>query len=255
MSKNKAKIISRLYGIILSASIIVAGTCLIAGCLLIYYSGDGYSRQLVSETFSKICIPVYICLALVIGSFIVNAIIPQMQKNKPSKNYRQILKNMYTKKDLKSADTVLSKQICDEHKKRNIYKTVLVSITIAAAFVFFSYALNSENFNQTEITSSMIKAMCVLLPCVAVVFGISLLVFYASNKSIKNEIELVKKLLNIEKSPESVSNTPSEKKIKILKWCLLGIAVAILFFGAVMGGFADVLTKAINICTECIGLG
>ena len=36
---------------------------------------------------------------------------------------------------------------------------------------------------------------------------------------------------------------------------LLGAAVCFLVLGAINGGMRDVLIKAINICTECIGLG
>ena len=36
---------------------------------------------------------------------------------------------------------------------------------------------------------------------------------------------------------------------------ILAAAVLLLIWGFVSGGAADVLTKAINICTECIGLG
>ena len=256
MKKDKTMLFLRIYKILLSVSIVLAGICLIAGCLSIYYAGNGYSREIVNEMFSKICVPVYICLALVIGSFIVNAVIPQQIKTKPSKDYRQILKNMYAKKDLQAADDAILKQINKEHKKRNIYRIVLVSIAVAAAFVFLSFALNSNNFHQTEITDSMIKAMCVLLPCAAVVFGFAVFTFYANSKSMKNEFELVKQLPNAETAKEcEAAIDTNEKKIKILKWCLLSVGIAVLVFGAVMGGFADVLTKAINICTECIGLG
>ena len=36
---------------------------------------------------------------------------------------------------------------------------------------------------------------------------------------------------------------------------ILAVAVSILIYGYMNGGTADVLTKAINICTECVGLG
>ncbi|MBO5767765.1 MAG: thioredoxin [Clostridia bacterium] len=36
---------------------------------------------------------------------------------------------------------------------------------------------------------------------------------------------------------------------------LLIIALFLLVYGYIIGGTADVLTKAVNICTECIGLG
>jgi len=36
---------------------------------------------------------------------------------------------------------------------------------------------------------------------------------------------------------------------------LVCAAVVLLVYGYLAGGTADVLTKAINICTECVGLG
>ena len=36
---------------------------------------------------------------------------------------------------------------------------------------------------------------------------------------------------------------------------ILVLAVGLLILGYCTGGTADVLTKAINICTECVGLG
>ena len=46
-----------------------------------------------------------------------------------------------------------------------------------------------------------------------------------------------------------------DKTVNIVRFALLFIGVGILIYGYFAGGTADVLTKAINICTECIGLG
>lgn len=40
-----------------------------------------------------------------------------------------------------------------------------------------------------------------------------------------------------------------------LRWVLLAVAVALILWGFLAGGADDVLTKAVNICTECVGLG
>ncbi|MBR4862977.1 MAG: thioredoxin [Oscillospiraceae bacterium] len=40
-----------------------------------------------------------------------------------------------------------------------------------------------------------------------------------------------------------------------MRYALLVVAVSILVYGYFAGGTNDVLTKAINICTECVGLG
>ncbi len=129
-----------IYRILLSISIVVAGICLICGSLYIYFSGDGYSRKIVINTFAKISIPIYVCIALIIGSFFVG-----------------------------------------DKSRSKFYKP--------------------KNFNQTK---------------------------------------------------EPVLDF---KKLYIVKVVIIIVAITALIFGALAGGFADVLTKAVNICTECIGLG
>ena len=45
------------------------------------------------------------------------------------------------------------------------------------------------------------------------------------------------------------------KHVNILRAVVLIAAVLLIFAGIVNGGALDVLVKAINICTECVGLG
>ena len=145
MTKNSKPSLIIVYKLLLSISIFITGICLIWGSLSIYYSGNGYSRQMVLETFSKICIPVYICLALLIGSFIIN---------------------LFIKEDVKKPK--------------------------------------------------------------------------------------FKKLKNFNQNTEPKLNNKTMLTIKIV---VIIIGLISLVFGAIIGGFNDVLTKAVNICTECIGLG
>jgi putative copper export protein len=61
------------------------------------------------------------------------------------------------------------------------------------------------------------------------------------------------------KKGENEEKKRNEKVAKTLaavgKIVILAIAVFCVAYGALEGGFSDVLTKAVNICTECIGLG
>lgn len=250
MSKNRAKIIRRLYDIILSASIIVAGSCLIAGCLFIYYSGDGYSRQLVNEMFSKICIPLYICLVLVIGCFVVNAIVPQHNKTKHSKQYNKMLISL-----LNVRNTDNCKEFKSIEKTKKTLKIVNIIVITISSIIFLSYALNNSHFHQSDINSSMIKAMCVLLPCLSVSFFIAVLSHYLNIRFTKKQIDILKTLPQKEMQKTTMQANKSKKALIIIKFVILAVGIAVLVFGAISGGFADVLTKAINICTECIGLG
>lgn len=140
MAKNTKLNFFYLYKILLTVSIIVSGICLICGCAYIFFSGNGYSREIVAKTFSKISVPVFVCVILTIGSFFIN-----------------------------------------DKSKSKFYKP--------------------KNFDQKNISK------------------------LDSNKAF------------------------------IIKLIIIVAAIAAIILGAFMGGFADVLTKAVNICTECIGLG
>ena len=142
MTNNKALRFRRIYKILLSVSIIAAGILLIIGCASIYFSGKGYSREIVANTFSIIYLPICLSIALIIGDIIWEFFSP----------------------------------------------------TTAA----------TKKFN---------------------------------------------------KKADNAQSSPASKKVKITIFIILGVAIISLVLGAIFGGYADVLTKAVNICTECIGLG
>lgn len=248
MTKQNTNRILLIYNILLSASIVVAGVFLILGCLSIYFSGNGYSRELVAQTFSKICIPIYICLALVVGSFIINAIIPSNTQTKTAKRYNQIFLNLSANRD--TNDTVTKIE-----RVKKILKFSRVAVIIVCSIAFLLYALNSSNFHQSDINGSMIKAMLWLLPCLIISFSFAVFTHYYNINLTKKQIEILKALPKNETATETTKNKSNDKKILITKIVIATVAVGVLIFGAVTGGFADVLTKAVNICTECIGLG
>ena len=99
----------------------------------------------------------------------------------------------------------------------------------------------------------MIKAMYILLPCLAVSFAYSLFTAYFNEKSLQRETELIKQAPSAENTVEP-KFAPAQK-LNILRFTLLAIGIVVVLFGFLSGGVADVLTKAVNICTECIGLG
>lgn len=255
MTKETTMRIHRIYNILLSAVIFIAGICLISGCLSIYYSGDNpYSREAVAEVFSKICIPIYLCLLMTVVGFIWEFISPiSYKKPKPEINRKHILTKLTLKKDLTGLDETVINSIKKEQKLRKIHSIIRTLIILISSTVFLVYALNPNNFHKSEINASMIKAMYILLPCLAVSFAYSMFTAYFNEKSLQRETELVKQAPAAENTVEPKS-APAHK-LNILRFTLLAIGIAVLLYGFLSGGVADVLTKAVNICTECIGLG
>lgn len=254
MTINNNTYVRRAFSILHSISIIIAGICLMAGCLSIYSSGDGaYSRQIVAETFSKIAVPVYLCLILTIIGFIWDFFAPVYENKTEFKPYEFILKRITAKRDLSTCDEQTVKAIYKEQKSRKLHTIIRTIIICISGAVFLGYALNSNNYD-TDINSSVISAMWVLIPCLIIPFAYSVFTAYHNEKSIKKEIELIKKAPS-QKNTENKETANSEKNINIVRFALLFIGVGILIYGYFAGGTADVITKAINICTECIGLG
>ena len=56
-------------------------------------------------------------------------------------------------------------------------------------------------------------------------------------------------------TPSQTTNLNNNKKVLIIRILIITVGVALLVLGAILGGYNDVLTKAVQICTECIGLG
>jgi len=256
MTKESTMRLHRIYNILFSIVIVIAGICLIIGVLTIYNSGDQpFSRESVATTFSGIAFPVYLCLAMTIISFIWEIISPSDKEKDPKqKDYPSMLETLYNKKDFASADATVQEEIRGLWKNRKTHIIVRTIILVVSSAVFLFYALNSANYHQSEINSSMINAMKVLIPCLLVSFGYALFVAIHNEKSIQKEIELAKKLPAISEAKEN-EIVSEEKRLSPYRNAILVAAIIFAVYGFLNGGTIDVLAKAINICTECIGLG
>ncbi len=139
------KRIHLLYSVLLSVMLVITGICLCVACVGIYLSGDQpFSREAVAAAFRYISVPVYLCIALVVGGLILDGFFPAEPKKQKTR-----------KKD------------------------------------------------------------------------------------------------------GSFGSAPAENSHKLLylRLALLGVGIAVFAYGFLAGGTADVMTKAVNICTECVGLG
>lgn len=258
MKKETIKRIRLIYGIVLSLSAVIAGICLIAACIGIYQSGGDqtYTAPKVTEAFSGIAVPVYLCLALVVGGFILDFALPaESKKRKPEKNHAATLQRLLEKRDLESCEPALGQAIIKEQSMRRLHTCISIVLLIIGSIVFLSYGANPANFHQSQINGSMVSAMWVLLPCLAVPFGYAVFSAYFTRASLQRQIALVKQIPAGEKKAEAPAKQETGKALLIARCVLVCLAVVLLVYGFFAGGTKDVLTKAINICTECVGLG
>ena len=257
MNHDCARRTRLICGIVLSVAAIAAGVCLITACLGIYLSGGDqiYTPEKVAHSFSVIAVPVYLFLALVIAGFVLELFLPLQNKRlKAEKNLAATLERLLSKRDIENCDPSLKEDILAQRNNRRRDKIITLIVLAVCSIGFLFYGANPANFHQSEINASMAKAVMILLCCLAAPFGCALGAAYRAKKSLQAEIELVKQI----PAGDTVPPAPVKDYAKLLviaRWALVGVAVAVLVYGFFAGGTADVLTKAKNICTECVGLG
>ena len=260
MSNKTTKHIHLIYSIALSAMLIVAGFCLMVACVGIYRSGDKpFSPEAVAAAFRGIAVPVYLCLALIIGGFVLDGFLPADRK-KPSlqKQHKAILDRLYAKTDMRYAPPHVQSEIKTMQNRRKLFQGITLGLLALGTVIFLIYGLNPNHFHQSEINASMVKAMWVFLPCLAVPFCYGVFSAYYSRVTLVKEAELVKAVLAGGGKAAVAEVAPRRDGSKVLlavRCGLLAAGIAVLIYGFVSGGTQDVLTKAINICTECVGLG
>ena len=128
--------------------------------------------------------------------------------------------------------------------------------------------LNKNNFPADDINAEMVNAMLFVIPCAIVSLAAIFATMLICTSSYARELSLVKASLKTAKkdisgqmsavSGQQATKEPNSQNEKILlgaRLTLAVIAVVFIVVGIFNGGMADVLQKAINICTECIGLG
>ncbi len=255
MTQQQQKALRITYYVLVSAALAVTAVLLMVACVGIYRTGDHpFTREVVAAQFDRIALPVYICLGLVAVGVILHPLLPIEDKSNPDLT-PATYKRMQSKVDLALCPTELAGKVNKERKSRQVHRLITLGLLLVGAAAFLVYALDFDHFHQSDITESMISAMWVLLPCVGVPFAYGVFAAYYSRKSQKREIALLKE------APAEAKITPpapAEKKplaLLVVRCAIIGLALGFIVGGLQNNGWADVLTKAINICTECIGLG
>ncbi|MBQ4600590.1 MAG: hypothetical protein IJB17_03045 [Oscillospiraceae bacterium] len=252
MTTQKRKQLHRIYRIAVSIVTVIAGICLMCACVGIYRSGDKpFSREAVAQAFAPIALPVYLCLALVIGGFILDAALPCPEKEKAQRQPHMVLQRLRQKTDMTLCTPETCRAVLSQCESRRRCTLICTAVNLIAAVVFLIYALNGSNFHRSEINASMLRAMYLFVPCLAVSFASALLCVYHNRKSMEAEIAALRQAKDCAAEPVP----HRERKLHWLKAALIAAAVVLIAVGYAGGGFRDVLTKAVNICTECIGLG
>ena len=253
MTEKQRKTVRLVYFVLVTAALLVAAVCLMSACVSIYRTGDHpFSREAVAAAFAPIAVPVFVCLGLVAVGFILHPLLPAAADAAPDRD--EVTLGRLLARDLgEVCNPELASAIRREYRARQLHRWLSVGLLTAGAAVFLWYALNVDHFHRTEINASMIAAMWVLLPCMGIPFAFGVFAAYHRRRSIRREIALLRQIPG---APAPAAAAPNKDKwLAVARYAVLVLAVGMVLYGWLAEGWMDVLTKAINICTECIGLG
>ena len=257
----KDSLVRRIYHIVLTVVLILAGLFLINGCLLVYYSGGEqiYTLKKISAAFRTCAWIVYLALASIVGAIVLDFVLPAPKKRKPEKNHAMILKNLQAKTDLNTCpDPGLRHMVLSLRRQRKLLTVMNFVILGISSVVFLLYAMDPWNYPSLTmgselITFTMVQNVFAWLICLTPPFIFAVCTAYIIRNGMQAEAELLRHL-NLQKT--------APKAAERFDLCLLLVriqvtvaAVALIVIGYLGDGWVDVLTKAAAICTECVGLG
>lgn len=277
MTKNKAQTARRIYGICLTALTIVVAVLFIVQIWLLFRATEEspYSVETVSERFSKIAIPFYLWLAAIVGGGVLSYLFPDEVKAPKTLLDTRVSLNRLKARLPKNAGGMV--ELKRENTLRKVVWGVCIALALAVAVLLVVFLLNEEYKAKfgTEFFKSHVEAekLLKLFPLVVVALCACAGALIYQSYSLKKELTIVKnEIAESAKRGEKIVKTEQKPtlcdKIKG-KFAFLGkdksvlairlvVAVAglTLFVAGICGdGMQEVLTKAINICTQCIGLG
>lgn len=262
MSQKTVKYIRIIIGSALSVMLIVSGILLIISCVNIYNMGERpFTPEIISQAYNKISIPLLIALGSIVIGGIFELILPREDtKHRASPDKKASLARMENRVDYKNCDPLLTYRIKTAKKlEKSIKNVTIVLCSIALAFMAY-FALDPRNFAE-DYNGSVIYIMTIILPWLVLSGGILLAYLCVEDMLLTARVKCVKEALasedgNRSPAPEEKKDCKCNKKQVILtRIIVLVIALGLLAVGIFGDGMRDVLDKAINICTECIGLG
>ncbi len=152
---------------------------------------------------------------------------------------------------MKKRVTEIPAEAKKEEQRQLILKICGGVISAALAVKCLGYLLKQENFTSWDLEHVMGQMMLHVAPWVILGFAVLILVSFLYKASMERELAMLKD------APKGKPEAAEPRKLPVqpVRIALYLLAGLFIVLGVMNGGWYDVLVKAINICTECIGLG
>ena len=258
---NKNKTLNKIFLILVSSQTILMGILFIVQILRIYYGNNKeYTSEICGRYLLQILPVILIWIVLIVVSYIYhkksnskNANISKMTEMAKLELYEYMCPE-YSNNELEEIYKLLGK----EKTKRKIAWYINLVVLILCSAMGLMYLFNPNHFESSgDLTKQAIQMTIHLLPWVIISFISSIIYMYYIEKCAIKSIEYIKVIIQLDgkKVNSVVKENKKNLKLLFLRCAIIVISLGLIIHGIINGGASDVLQKAINICTECIGLG
>ena len=256
---------TRIYLILQAVLCVLLVFLLSASAMTIYREGAArkaehplepvYTREIVEEKAAPIAPLFFVSIGLLAAGLVLG--IKDENANKAVED-PEIKRNSIAARVVKPSDAMRRAQ----REQKRWLLTGWGAFTLCMLPILF-YIIDPAHFPQEDLEGMFLNLALVIFPWAIVGLGALAVCFWMREKYILRETEAAQERLKEEKEagirPEtkaaSLPKSIVKKSIGALQTMLIIIAIGFIIAGVSSGSARDVLYKAINICTECVGLG
>jgi hypothetical protein len=252
------------YGKILAIAtaicIILLGLAFIICCTHLYFTGgdNPFSRESVGRYLVILAVPSFITIAIAIAGLVFAYVNKTKDHELAKRTNLEILESFKSRFVFDSFDEETKANVLALKKQRDAVSIVAIAVSAICAVIALVYFFFIGDFSNANHNREIISALALLLPMTAVASAIHVIKLYVVEKCAKEEYDLLRASVKKNGISPMAKEIRAEKFISgvnITKCVILAVAVVFVLLGIFNGGVADVLAKAVKICTECIGLG
>lgn len=241
---------------LLGVATVLMAALLIWQCVTIYHEGiapenmgenglrihDIYSREIVTAHFASIAWSVWVFLALLAANIIAGK--PEQKESLRAPVENQLL--------MLRARTKETDEIRKVKKQRTGVWCGAAILCLICGGMAGRFLLDWSNFASRDLEVVVRQMVIETFPWIGLAFILLMAAEQWNFRLLMKELELRRSAPKRKPDAAAPEKTTGRNVIRVI---IAAAAVALIVLGVMNGGMFDVLVKAINICTECIGLG
>lgn len=249
----------KIIAVATTVSVILLGIALIICSAHLYFTGGDqpYSRERVGDYLMILAVPSLITVALTVCGFVMHMVKGRTSDEKAPRTQEEQLESFSAWFDISAIEGEAAKTIKNEKDNRKLIKFITYSISALLLVLDLVYLCFLAEFTVENLNGDILIAFAISLPLSVLALAIHVPRVYLAEISCERELKAIKSYMKENPLPK-IDSEPSVKKLDynmIVRYVILGASVLFILLGVFNGGMADVLGKAVKICTECIGLG